>query len=132
MHHTFQNKKAEKVFKKVRDHKLDIKLDHPKGTIKHIMQAQEIVEPYGPVEPHFEKCGTLPLMSLKYSIGSVKTHFNDAVYHMLPKTLKFSTTKMQCVQDNQEDFIWVVMWVRRVKGKESTNVFGTMWSYLAI
>ena len=31
---------------------------------------------------------------------------------------------MQCAQDNQEDFIWVVMWARRVKEKEWTNAFG--------
>ena len=37
---------------------------------------------------------------------------------MLAKTLKFSTTKMQCAQDNQKDFIWVIMWVGRVKVKE--------------
>jgi len=43
---------------------------------------------------------------------------------MLAKTLKFSTTKMQCAQDNQEHFTWVVTWARRVKGKEWTNEFG--------
>jgi len=42
---------------------------------------------------------------------------------MLAKTLKFSTTRMQCAQDNQEDFIWVLMWVKMVKGKEWTNAF---------
>jgi len=50
---------------------------------------------------------------------------------MLVKTLKFSTTKMQCAQDSQEDFTWVVIWARRAKEKEWTNEFGTMWSYLA-
>jgi len=68
---------------------------------------------------------------LKYSIGSLKTHFNNAIYHMLAKTLKFSPTKIKCVENNQEDFIWVVLWAKRVKGKEWTNVFGAMWSYLA-
>jgi len=57
-------------------------------------------------------------MCLKYSIGSLKTHFNDAIYHKLVKTLKFSTTKMHYAQDNQENFVRVVMWARRVKGKE--------------
>ena len=57
-------------------------------------------------------------MCLKYVIGSLKTHSNDANYHKLDMTLKFSTTKMQCAQDNQEDFIQVVMWATRVKGKE--------------
>jgi len=57
-------------------------------------------------------------MCLKYSIGSLKTHSKDAIYHMLDKALKFSTTKMHYAQDNQEDFIRVVMWARRVKGKE--------------
>jgi len=92
----------------------------------HIMQAHEIVEPYGPVEPHFGKCGALPFMCLKYSIGSLKTNSKDAIYHMLAKTLEFSTTKMQCAQSNQEDFIRVVTWARKVKGKEWTNAFGTM------
>ena len=36
---------------------------------------------------------------------------------MLDKALKFSTTKIQYAQDNQEDFIWIVMRARRVKGK---------------
>jgi len=45
-------------------------------------------------------------MCLKYSIGSLKTHSKDAIYHMITKALKFSTTKMQCAQDNQEDFTW--------------------------
>ena len=43
---------------------------------------------------------------------------------MLAKTFKFSTTRMQCVQDNQEDFTWVVMWARRVRRKELINEFG--------
>ena len=43
---------------------------------------------------------------------------------MLDKTLKFSTTRMQYAQDNQEDFTQVVMQARRVKGKEWTNEFG--------
>jgi len=63
-------------------------------------------------------------MCLKYSICSLKTHSKDANYHMLAKTLKFSTTKIHYGQDNQGDFIWVVMWARRVKGKEWTNEFG--------
>jgi len=50
---------------------------------------------------------------------------------MLAKARKFSTTKMQFAQDNQEDFDRVVTWARRVKGKEWTNAFETMWSYLA-
>ena len=41
------------VFIEVHDHKLVIKLDHPQRTTKHIMQAQEIVELNGAVEPHF-------------------------------------------------------------------------------
>ena len=36
---------------------------------------------------------------------------------MLAKTLKFSTTKMQCAQDAQEDFIWVIMWAKKGQGK---------------
>jgi len=68
-------------------------------------------------------------MCLKYSIGSLKTHCKDAIYDMLDKALKFSTTKIHCAQDNQEDFTWIVMWAIRVKGKEWTNVFETMWSY---
>jgi len=63
-------------------------------------------------------------MCLKYNIGSLKTHSKDTIYHMLAKTPKFSTTKMQCAQDNQEDFDRVVMWAKRVKGKEWTNKFG--------
>jgi len=31
--------------------------------------------------------------------------------------------RMQRAHDYQEDFIWVVMWARRVKGKEWTNKF---------
>ena len=36
---------------------------------------------------------------------------------MLAKTLKFATTSMQCAQDNQEDFIWVIMWAKKGQGK---------------
>ena len=119
------------VFKEVHDHKLDIKHDHPKITAKHIMQAHGIVEPNKTVEPHFWQYESIPLMCLKYRIGSLKTYSKDAIYHILDKTLKFSTTKIQCAQDNQEDFLWVIMWARRVKGMEWTNAFITMWSYLA-
>ena len=79
----------------------------------------------------FGKCGTLPLMCLKDAIGSLKTHSKDAIYHILAKTLKFSATKIQCAQENPEDFDRVVTSGRKVKGKEWTNAFGTMWSYLA-
>jgi len=69
------------------------------------------------------KYESLPIMCLKYNIGSLKTHFNDTIYHMLAKTLKFSTTKMKCAQDNKENFTWIVVWARRIKGKEWTNAF---------
>ena len=36
---------------------------------------------------------------------------------MLDKALKLSTTKMQCVEDDQEDFIWVIMWAKKGQGK---------------
>ena len=65
------------------------------------------------VKPHFWECESLLLIYLKYSIGSLKTHSNDAIYHMLPKTLKFSASKMQYAEDNQEDFIWVTMWAKK-------------------
>jgi len=51
----------------------------------------------------FRKCGTLLLMCLKYSVGSLKTHFKDANYHRVVKTLKFFTTMMQYTHDNEED-----------------------------
>ena len=51
-------------------------------------------------------------MCLKCSIGSFKTHSKDAIYYMLDKALKFSITKKQCVQDNQEDFDKVVTWAK--------------------
>jgi len=47
----------------------------------------------GPVEAHLWKCGSLPLMHLNYSLGSLKTYSKDVIYHMLVKTLKFSATK---------------------------------------
>jgi len=62
-------------------------------------------------------------MCLKYNIGSLKTRSKYAIYRKLAKTLKLSITKIQCAQDNQEDFIRAVMWARRVKEKEWTNVF---------
>ena len=49
-------------------------------------------------------------MCLKYNVGSLKTQSNEAIYHKFAKILKFSTTKMQCAYDNQEDFIRVIMW----------------------
>jgi len=63
-------------------------------------------------------------MCLKYITGSLKTHSKDAIYHKLDRTLKFPATKMLCAQDNQEDFIPIVMWARRVNGKEWTIEFG--------
>ena len=45
---------------------------------------------------------------------------------MLAKALKFATIKMKCAQGNQEDFIRVVMWAKRVKGNVWTNEFGTI------
>ena len=63
-------------------------------------------------------------MCLKHITSSLKTHSKDVIYHMLAKTLKFSTTKMQYAQGNQEDFNRVVMWAKKVKGKEWTNAFG--------
>ena len=32
--------------------------------------------------------------------------------------------KMQFAEDKQEEFTWVVVWARRVKGKELTHKFG--------
>ena len=52
-HKTFQNQGKVNVFKKVQDHELNIKLDHPQTTTKHIMQVQEIVELNRLIEPHF-------------------------------------------------------------------------------
>jgi len=46
--------------------------------------------------PSLTKCGSRPLICLKYIAGSLKTQINEAIYHMLVKILKFSTTKMQC------------------------------------
>jgi len=60
---------------------------------------------------------------LKYKIGSLKIHSKDTIYHKLDQALKFNTTKMQSAQDDQKDFIWVVMCARRVKEKELTNTF---------
>jgi len=65
-------------------------------------------------------------MCLKYNIGSLRTHSNDAIYHMLAKVLKFSTTKMHCAKYNQEDFIWVVTWAK--VGERSEQMFLDMWS----
>ena len=57
-------------------------------------------------------------------MGSLKTYSKDANCHMLAKTFKFYTTKMQCAHDNQEEFRWVVMWATGFKGKEWSNQFG--------
>ena len=110
---TFQNQKKVNVFKKVHDHKLDIKLDQPQRTIKHVMQAYGIEQSQmGWQNLTFGKCETLPLMCFKYSIGSLKTHSKDVIYHMLHQIFKFSAIKMQCTQDNQENFTWVAMWAK--------------------
>jgi len=63
-------------------------------------------------------------MYLKYGLGSLKNHSKDVNYHMLTKTLKFATTKMQCAQDNQENFIWVAMWARRVRERSQKMYLG--------
>jgi len=62
-------------------------------------------------------------MCLKYSIGSLKTHCKDAIYHMLAKIPKFSIAKIQYAKDNQDDLTWVVTWARKFKAKEWTNEF---------
>jgi len=51
----------------------------------------------------------------------------DAIYHMLAKVLKFSTTKMHCAKDNQEDFQGLYVGLK-VREKKWTNILG-MWSY---
>jgi len=58
-------------------------------------------------------------MCLKYSIGLFKAHSKDAIYHVLAKSLKFSTTKMQCLLGNHEDFNRVVTgpWVK-IRGEQ--------------
>ena len=53
VYNAFQNQKEEKVFEKVRDHRLDIKFDHLQRTTKHVMQAHGIVELNEPVKPYF-------------------------------------------------------------------------------
>ena len=50
------------------------------------------------------------------------THSNDAIYHMLAKVLKFSTTKMQCTNRQSRGLSWVVMWAK--VGKEVGKYFG--------
>ena len=100
--------------KKTQDQRLDIKLSCPQIITKHFIQAHGIEQ--SKIDRQnltFGKCRSLPLMCLKYIVGSLITHANDAIYHMLAKSLKFSTTKMQCTKDNQEDFIWVEMWASR-------------------
>jgi len=42
----------------------------------------------------FEKCGSLSLMHLKYSMGSFKTQSKEAIYHKLTKPLKFCATEI--------------------------------------
>jgi len=42
-------------------------------------------------------------MCLEYNEGSLNS-INDAFYQRLVKVLKFSTTKMQYAQENQEAF----------------------------
>jgi len=55
-------------------------------------------------------------------MGLLKNHPKNTNYHRLAKTLKFFIAKMQCTHDNQEDFTWVIIWAKKVKGgKEWTN-----------
>ena len=57
------------------------------------MQALGIAELNGRIEPHFWKMWNTPTYVFENSIGSIKTHFKDAVYHMLDNPLKFSPTE---------------------------------------
>jgi len=41
-------------------------------------------------------------MCLKYNMGSLNTHSNNANYHKLSKSLNFPTTRIQSAYDNQE------------------------------
>jgi len=61
-------------------------------------------------------------MRLKDNSGSPKTHANDANYHKLVKILKFSTTKMHCAHDNQQDLTWVRIRLKG-RGKEMDKCF---------
>ena len=64
---SFQNQEDEKVFTKAQDHKLDIKLDQPKRTIKHVMQAHGMEQSQMDWQNLISgKCDSLPLMCLKY------------------------------------------------------------------
>ena len=102
MHKTFQNQKSVNIFEKAWDHKLDMsnlislkELQSKVGKHKELRQAK-----WTSRNSLYEKCKSLPLMCLKYNMGSLKTRSNDANYYRLAKTLKFSNTKMQCTHDH--------------------------------
>jgi len=111
------------IFKEIQDHKPNIKLHLNNHKAQHAI-TQKIIEPNGPVEPHFWECESLLVICLTYIIGSIKTHSNDAIYHMVAKILKFFNMKMECAHDNQEVFCWVVMWAYRYREKKRTNILG--------
>jgi len=68
------------------------------------MQVHEIIELNRLVEHHFGIICITPTHVFEIWHGSVKAHSKDAIYHMLAKTIKFCNAKMQCAQDNQEEF----------------------------
>ena len=57
-----------------------------------------------PVEPHFREMQITPTHVFEIYRRFTHNLIRDAIYHMLAKILKFSTTKMHGAHDNQEDF----------------------------
>ena len=56
------------------------------------------------VEPDFREMQITPTHVFEIYRRFTHNSIHDAIYHMLAKILKFSTTKMHDTQDNQEDF----------------------------
>ena len=57
-----------------------------------------------PVEPHFREMQITSTHVFEIYRRFTQNSIHDAIYHMLAKILKFSTTKMHYAKDNQEGF----------------------------
>ena len=86
VHNTFQNQKEEERFSVTCKTTSSISNLITLKNHKHVMQTHGIEQSQMDLQNlTFGECGTLSLICLKYSIGSLKTHSKDLIYHMLVK-----------------------------------------------
>ena len=90
--------------KKNYNQRLDIKLSCPQIISKHLRKHMEnMYRARQTGRTSLQECVITPTHVFEIYRRFTHNSMHDAIYHMLAKILKFSTTKMHGTQDNQED-----------------------------